>query len=1128
MKNSAESHGRLGKRPGAAWLGRGAALLLTGLAPGLAAALTAGQISVQSYLNEPFRATVPLSALQLGEAQELKVGLASDAAYRSLGLEKSLFLTSLQFNVREGASADQARLVITSTETAKEPFFSVLLSFEGMSGTLVREYTILLDPNTGDAPKPSAPRVAIEAPAAAAPLAPQPAPVVRAAPQPAAAPVTQPVVRERSVSPAVQPFRSGDAERKVPVPTPSVVEGAAVVSGDESAPAPVVYQNQPVSYASQFGPVEPGMTLWQIAAAVRPDPSVTMNQVMWGLYSANPDQFDGNLNLVKRGAVLQVPSVQALRDVSPAEANALVADEAQRHRDALSGSTAPAAPAAAPQQLELERPKAVAPSRPVATAPAASASAPQAKPQQPQIPEPTQQPLKLVEDKSPAKQPTSVLPAAEPAVQDEAAYEELEALPAQDAEDAEYAELPGLPVDADDEDLLVEDDAAELDAAMPQTETDTDDAEQYPNLFGLALAALGVLILGLLVVFGLRRRNQGSDQGPVSDFSSARPAQRKPVSDFAAPTATAATAAAAGESLDDTMAFDATATSDLDDTLTQDLGTAQTEGGFDATQDFDIPDLDDFVSGAEPKASADPLGDTVQFDEPQTPAIDFGDTEVSAAEPALSEPAAEEMDFSELEMDNGTQTLDLGSETVSLELNEDPLSEADFQLAYGLYDEAALLLNRAIEAEPDRLELHEKLAETHFAASDADKFKQAAETLKARGPDAETWQRIAIMGQQLCPGDALFGELDAAGDGAVDLDMAFDSGDAAPTDSADNALEFSLDDAPVDQPEAASQAPQDNVLEFELDETADSPEVAASGVDDDFEADFGDFSADDEAAADDLPDLDELNLDDLEAELDVEPQLEAEAPAEEPVSEAPDAAADDFADLTLSDVSDTELGLDTQTGDASDVVGTGTDFQLEEPQFESEVESDFSIDMDEQPASSADELTLADIDLGDEAPTQDDTAGFELDAADDGLSLDDGGLTLDDGDLALDAGGDLDLGDLDLGAGDDEAQASDFNLDDLSLDDSADAGDDLADFTLDDDSDLSADLSGEETDFNLDDLGSDAGDVAGGDESATKLDLARAYVDMGESDMARSLLEEVVAGGSDEQKANAQELLSKL
>jgi pilus assembly protein FimV len=47
-------------------------------------------------------------------------------------------------------------------------------------------------------------------------------------------------------------------------------------------------------------------------------------------------------------------------------------------------------------------------------------------------------------------------------------------------------------------------------------------------------------------------------------------------------------------------------------------------------------------------------------------------------------------------------------------------------------------------------------------------------------------------------------------------------------------------------------------------------------------------------------------------------------------------------------------------------------------------------------------------------------------------------------------------------------------------------------------------------------------------EVGTKLDLARAYVDMGDPDGARSILEEVLKEGSSSQKQEAQRLLDSL
>ena len=54
------------------------------------------------------------------------------------------------------------------------------------------------------------------------------------------------------------------------------------------------------------------------------------------------------------------------------------------------------------------------------------------------------------------------------------------------------------------------------------------------------------------------------------------------------------------------------------------------------------------------------------------------------------------------------------------------------------------------------------------------------------------------------------------------------------------------------------------------------------------------------------------------------------------------------------------------------------------------------------------------------------------------------------------------------------------------------------------------------------------GFLADTDESATKLDLARAYIDMGDKDGAKDILQEVLSEGSDIQKQDANELLARI
>ena len=83
-----------------------------------------------------------------------------------------------------------------------------------------------------------------------------------------------------------------------------------------------------------------------------------------------------------------------------------------------------------------------------------------------------------------------------------------------------------------------------------------------------------------------------------------------------------------------------------------------------------------------------------------------------------------------------------------------------------------------------------------------------------------------------------------------------------------------------------------------------------------------------------------------------------------------------------------------------------------------------------------------------------------------------------------------------------------------AIDESADT--DISDFSFDLDETSSDDAADDSLGLSL---------SAEGDEVATKLDLARAYIDMGDSDGAKGILDEVIAEGNDAQKAEAEELL---
>jgi pilus assembly protein FimV len=106
----------------------------------------------------------------------------------------------------------------------------------------------------------------------------------------------------------------------------------------------------------------------------------------------------------------------------------------------------------------------------------------------------------------------------------------------------------------------------------------------------------------------------------------------------------------------------------------------------------------------------------------------------------------------------------------------DPLAEADFHMAYGLYDQAADLIRIAISREPNRRDLKLKLLEVFFVWGNKDQFLQTARELAETRAEAAPgeWEKILIMGKQLAPEDPLFsgaGAVTGAAAGGVDLDL---------------------------------------------------------------------------------------------------------------------------------------------------------------------------------------------------------------------------------------------------------------------------------------------------------------------------------------------------------------------
>ena len=232
-------------------------------------ALGLGDIRVESALNEPLSAQIELLSASPEELQNLTVALASSETFARYGLDRPYYLQNISFEVVRTGRASGSHVRVRSTSPMTEPFLTFLVEVSWSRGRLLREYTVFLDPPTFTPPSAS-----------------QPAPQV-AAPQ-------------RST-----PADSGRIDR---APAPAPAEPAPVSRRPDPKPAPVADNTPYDSTAGGDYVVRRGETLWGIASAMRPDSRLTMNQTMLAIYEANPQAFGGNINLLREGARLRVPT----------------------------------------------------------------------------------------------------------------------------------------------------------------------------------------------------------------------------------------------------------------------------------------------------------------------------------------------------------------------------------------------------------------------------------------------------------------------------------------------------------------------------------------------------------------------------------------------------------------------------------------------------------------------------------------------------------------------------------------------------------------------------------------------------------------------------------------------------
>ena len=647
------------------------------LVPGSAWALGFGDIRLKSALNAPLDAEIEISATP-EELVSARAGLASREQFARNGMDYPAFLATASVRVVRTLDGRDV-LQVQTTDPVTEPFLTMLVQVSYARGQLIREYTVLLDP-----------------------------PVF--ANQSAAAAVSAPSVGAQS--------RAGDLDRSA-----------------TSAPAAAAAARIPVTAGTSNGNyrVRAGDTLSGIASARYPQ--LNREAALVGLYRANEGAFDGNMNALRRDALLSLPADADLARVAPAEARAEVGRQyrawaEQRGSGRLrlvppadaAQSSAGAAQLGNLQQRVTELEQQLAEKDRLLNL----RNAELARLQQRGTPAPAATP-----------RPSTAAPVAPAAPSPSAATPPA---PETEAPAAAAPKAAGAPKPAPKPESAP---APESDVSMLDWVLEN----WYVPVAGVALlAALGLFMRSRRArqdAYGDRRFDQfGAMGGVLGESSQTLPARQLPEA--------------------------------VESIVVEETGSHRQES-----------------SGA-----AMP-----------TPTISVSDDgDVADESPPVSD--------SSVGLDQG-----------------DALAEADFHMAYGLYDQAADLVNQAIAREPERRELKLKLLEVYFVWGNKQKFEQLATELAASrdGAVPGEWEKIVIMGRQIAPDNALFttsGSV-AGASGSVDLNLEGGQnridfnlmGEPSVTAGDADGIDLDLGDALAELPglEAGAHAPGDSGVDFLLD-----------------------------------------------------------------------------------------------------------------------------------------------------------------------------------------------------------------------------------------------------------------------------------------------------------------------
>jgi len=1093
--------------------------LLLGL-PALVYALGLGQIQLESGLNQPFEASIEILSPTADELSSLTVVLADPDAFRRAGVDRLFVLSNLRFEIKVNDTGPDF-IRVYSTEPIREPYLNFLVEADWSKGRLYREYTVLLDPPLYD---PNARR-----------------PVV-----------TRPRVQEQETVPA---------EQQVYVPgelageeTPATGGGGEATAGGAGSPG-------------EYGPTVATDTLWSIASSTRPDDSISVQQMMLAILHANPGAFlDDNINGLKRGEILRIPNRNEILAMTQAQALAEARSQNSTWQETrgVMVSTPTRAVTAAPAESTAETPATTAAEESselrlmaasdsgagtsqgdTGTAGAGTGESGAALALANEQLEALTQENKDLKDRltesesiindlkrlvslkddelaSLQNQQAQQEQAEAPATEEEQVSGEEETAATEEAPVTETAPAEETPPEQPEEKPAssVVTETQPISAPKGMLDKVIDTVMEYKVIIGGVVGGLLIVIVGFVFV---SRRKKGRAQTP--DFTETLE------------TVAPVTAAIPG-SEDETI---------LPGELVEEGGpeavTVLPEGAVEPEEEEEPEAAEELAAAPEPEQVAEPEEDPL------------AEVNVFLAYEHFDQ--AEE--FVREAISGNPDNLDFHSKLLEVFYASGDKAK---------YEEAAKVLHDKVDGQGPHWDM--TVAMWSEMSPSRALFEEGGEEEEAAAPTA------AAGGGVL---DLTAGDSEESAGGDTDMSLDFDLGDttdvpASKEEQSEDLLDVTAavsmtdigsDEDLLDVTAAVRLEPASEEEEM-LDITAGADEPAEDLLDVSAQGGEGllDVSAQSDtdtlSSEEDLLDVTAATSAGADSEELLEFGEEAEAPAEEESSLDFDIGGEDESAIDISAADEIE---ETMQIDAEDI---------EEPSGDNVIEFDSAVSEEPEADEGGLDLSMAEESIEEGGLDFDiglDTAEEGSEEADIGLSLDEGSgdadadtmeIKLEDyaagGEEKGDEGGlefDLSVGEsdageepsLELSTGDEDESGIELDLTtegeeslDSGLELELDSGDELA-AAAEEDTEATVKMPEIDLDFSIDEddgddqtvfvpRSADAQEQSGEDEIATKLDLAKAYVELGDKDSAKGILEEIISDGNEQQKKTAQELLKQV